>query len=129
LHYLGIDTTLHTVAFIMNAESKTHGRKDVIKINDVIDVDLAGLGLLDPTATVNIILEHKVVEKIKLDTPRRVVNLIQCKNPRCVTSIERNAPHIFHLVDAKSREYRCEYCDDIVSMKGAGENELHYSEC
>lgn len=124
LSYLNIDTSRHTVAFIMNAESGKHGRKDVIKIKDVVDIDLADLGLLDPTATVNIIDEHKVVRKIKLEIPNRVVDIIRCKNPRCVTSVERNAPHIFHLIDAENREYRCEYCDDIVSMKGDLQNEI-----
>lgn len=124
LSYLDIDTSKHTIAFIMNAESSKHGRKDVIKIKDVIDIDLTDLGLLDPTATVNIIDEHKVVRKIKLEIPARVVDIIRCKNPRCVTSVERNAPHIFHLINAENREYRCEYCDDIVSMKGDLQNEI-----
>ncbi|HHX14231.1 MAG TPA: aspartate carbamoyltransferase regulatory subunit [Clostridiales bacterium] len=117
LSYLDIDTSKHTIAFIMNAESKKHGRKDVIKIKDVTDVDLANLGLIDPKATVNVIDGHKVIRKIKLEMPETVVNIIKCKNPRCVTSIEANAPHVFRLIDRESQEYRCEYCDDIVSMK------------
>ncbi len=124
LDYLDIDTSKHTIAFIMNAESGKHGRKDVIKIKDVVDIDLANLGLIDPMATVNIIEDHKVVKKIKLEIPETVVNIIRCKNPRCVTSVESNAPHVFHLTDKENREYRCEYCDDMVSMKGDGKHEI-----
>jgi len=118
LSYLDVDTSKYTIAFIMNAESPTRGRKDVIKIKDVVDLNLRDLGLIDPHATVNIIDDHKVVKKIKLEIPEKVVNIIRCKNPRCVTSVEKAAPHIFHLIDRENREYRCEYCDDIVSMKG-----------
>ena len=117
LDYLKIDTKKNTVAFIMNATSKKHGRKDLIKIENVTDVDLTVLGLLDPNATVNIIENGQIVKKINLELPKTVTNVIRCKNPRCVTSVERNAPHIFHLLDAQTREYRCEYCDEIVSMK------------
>ncbi len=117
LNYLDIDISNHSIAFIMNADSKKHGKKDIIKIKDVVDIDLANLGLIDPNATVNIIEDHKVKEKIKLEIPKTVTNIIFCKNPRCVTSVEKNAPHIFHLVDEENREYRCEYCDDIVSLK------------
>ena len=118
LDYLKIDTKKNTVAFIMNATSKKHGRKDLIKIENVTDVDLTVLGLLDPNATVNIIENGRIVKKINLELPKTVTNVIKCKNPRCVTSVERNAPHIFHLMNAETREYRCEYCDEIVSMKG-----------
>ena len=117
LDYLKIDTKKNTVAFIMNATSKKHGRKDLIKIENVTDVDLTVLGLLDPNATVNIIENGKIVKKINLALPQTVTNVIRCKNPRCVTSVERNAPHIIHLMNAQTREYRCEYCDEIVSMK------------
>ena len=115
---LNIDTKAHTVAFIMNATSEKHGRKDLIKIENVTDVDLTVLGLLDPTATVNIIENGQIVKKISLELPETVVDVIKCKNPRCVTSVERNAHHIFHLMNAETHEYRCEYCDDIVNMKG-----------
>ena len=118
LDYLKIDTKKNTVAFIMNATSKKHGRKDLIKIENVTDVDLTVLGLLDPNATVNIIENGRIVKKINLELPKTVTNVIKCKNPRCFTSVERNAPHIFHLMNAETREYRCEYCDEIVSMKG-----------
>ncbi|WP_312091990.1 aspartate carbamoyltransferase regulatory subunit [Aminipila sp.] len=119
LEYLDIDLSNNTVAFIMNACSKKHGKKDIVKIQNVIDVDLAVLGLIEPNATVNVIENGEIVRKISLQMPETVTNVIRCKNPRCVTSVEVNAPHIFHLIDADNREYRCEYCDEIVSMKGA----------
>jgi aspartate carbamoyltransferase regulatory subunit len=114
LEYLNIDLNRDTVAFIMNAASKKHGRKDVIKLENITDVDLTALGLVDHNATVNIIEDHIIVRKIKLSLPRKVTNVIKCKNPRCVTSAESGLPHVFHLVDENTEEYRCEYCDDIV---------------
>lgn len=117
MEYLNIDTSKNTVAFIMNATSEKHERKDLIKIENVTDIDLTALGLVDPQATVNIIEDHMIKEKIKLTLPKTVTNIIKCKNPRCVTSVELNAPHIFHLIDPETREYRCEYCDDLVSMR------------
>ncbi|QIB70741.1 aspartate carbamoyltransferase regulatory subunit [Aminipila butyrica] len=118
LEYLDIDLANNTVAFIMNASSKKHGKKDIVKIQNVIDVNLDVLGLIEPNATVNIIENGQIIKKIELQVPERVTNVIKCKNPRCVTSVEINAPHIFHLIDAENREYRCEYCDEIVCMKG-----------
>lgn len=118
LEYLDIDMKENTVAFIMNAYSEKHGKKDIVKIQNVTDIDLAVLGLIEPNATVNVIENGKIVKKICLKLPDKVTNVIKCKNPRCVTSVEVNAPHVFHLIDGVNREYRCEYCDDIVSMKG-----------
>ena len=100
----------------MNAQSQKHGKKDIIKIQNVTDVDLTVLGLIDPNATVNIIKDGKIAEKIKLSLPETVTNVIKCKNPRCVTSVENGIPHIFHLINPETREYRCEYCDEIVSF-------------
>ena len=115
---LAVDKQKNTIACIMNASSKKYGRKDLVKIVNVTDVDLAVLGLIDPNATVNIIENGTIKDKINLKLPETVVNVIKCKNPRCVTSVEVNAPHIFHLIDAENREYRCEYCDDLVTIKG-----------
>ena len=115
---LAIDRRKNTIACIMNASSKKYGRKDLVKIVNVVDVDLAVLGLIDPNATVNIIENGVIKEKINLKLPDKVVNVIKCKNPRCVTSIEASAPQVFHLMDAENREYRCEYCDDLVAVKG-----------
>ena len=122
LDFLNIDTRNHTVAFLMNATSKQNGKKDVIKIDAVNNINLDVLGLIDPDCTVNIIKDGKIVEKIKPNMPKIVKNVIKCKNPRCVTSVEANAPHIFHLINEATGEYRCEYCDEIISMK---EDDIH----
>ena len=116
LSYLDIDTRKDTVALIMNALSNKYERKDLIKIENLFDVDLAALGLLDCGATVNYIENGKLIKKVKLALPERVTDVIKCKNPRCVTSVEPAIPHVFILVDAETEEYRCEYCDDIVSV-------------
>jgi len=118
LDKLNIDKSNNTIAFIMNATSRKYGKKDLVKIENVTDVDLAVLGLIDPNATVNIIENGKIKEKINLKLPEKVVNVIKCKNPRCVTSTEINVPHIFYLTDENSREYRCEYCDDLIAVTG-----------
>ena len=117
LELLDMDLSENTVAFIMNASSGKQGKKDIVKIQNVTDVNLDVLGLIEPNATVNIIENGKIIRKINLNLPEKVVNVIKCKNPRCVTSVEANAPHVFHLINEENREYRCEYCDDIVCMK------------
>lgn len=113
-NYLNLDKADYNVALICNAYSEKMGKKDIIKINNVIDINYDFLGLIDPNATVNIIEEGKTIKKVKLEVPDRVENIIRCKNPRCVTSVEHYFPHVFHLVDKEKRSYRCEYCDDIV---------------
>ncbi len=113
-NYLRLDKAEYNVALIMNAFSLKMGKKDIIKINEVIDINYDFLGLIDPNATVNIIENGKTIKKVKLEVPERVVNIIHCKNPRCVTSVEHYFDHVFCLVNKKKRSYRCEYCDDIV---------------
>ena len=113
-NYLKLDAADYNVALICNAFSKKMGKKDIIKINNVIDIDYTFLGLIDPDITVNIIDNGKTVKKVKLEVPQVVRNIIRCKNPRCVTSVEHYFDHVFHLVDKSKRSYRCEYCDDIV---------------
>lgn len=117
LEYLDLDTSNEMIAFIMNADSKKHGKKDIIKIANVTDVNLDALGLVDHNATVNVIEDEKIKRKIKLNLPEKVVNVIRCKNPRCVTSLEKSIPHVFYLCDEETEEYRCEYCDEIVKTK------------
>ena len=112
LEYLNIDTGRDTVALLMNVVSEKHGRKDLIKLENIESVDVNVLGLVDNNATVIYIKNGKIVDKTKLAFPARVTNVIKCKNPRCVTSVEA-IPHVFHLVDDTGR-YRCEYCDNIV---------------
>ena len=113
-NYLNLDKAEYNVALITNAYSQKMGKKDIIKINNVIDIDYTFLGLIDPNITVNIINDGKTVKKVKLEVPQVVRNIIKCKNPRCVTSVEHYFDHVFHLVDKDKRSYRCEYCDDIV---------------
>jgi aspartate carbamoyltransferase regulatory subunit len=124
LEYLDIDTTKDTVALIMNAVSSKYGRKDVVKIENVCGINLNALGLIDPKVTVNYIEDHIIRQKIHITVPEMVINIIKCNNPRCVTSVEHGAPQIFHLIDKDNREYRCEYCDEIISMKGGYGNEF-----
>ncbi|WP_333887140.1 aspartate carbamoyltransferase regulatory subunit [Clostridium sp.] len=111
--YLELNKADYSVALIMNAESKKLKKKDIIKIENNIELDLAVLGFIDPNITIDIIKDEAIYEKIKLKLPNRVENIITCKNPRCVTSVEKNIPHIFKLVDENTGEYRCEYCDQI----------------
>lgn len=101
----------------MNAPSKKLGRKDLIKIENNINVDFEMLGFIDPNITVNIIKDEKIIEKINLSLPEKIKGVIQCKNPRCVTSMERNITHSFVLIDEKKGVYKCEYCDQIYSWE------------
>ena len=113
-NYLKLDKADYTVALIHNAFSKKMGKKDIIKINNAINIDYNFLGLINPNITVNVIEKGKIAEKVKLEVPKTIRNIIKCKNPRCITSIESYFDHTFHLVDSKKRSYGCEYCDDIV---------------
>lgn len=112
-NYLGLDKANYTVALIKNAPSKKYGKKDIIKIENVIDFDLTVLGLIDPHITVNIIENEIITQKIKPKLPYKVEDIIICKNPRCITSIERDITHRFILVDEEKSQYKCEYCDEI----------------
>jgi aspartate carbamoyltransferase regulatory subunit len=113
-NWLGLGKAPYTVAFVVNANSNRMGKKDIIKIDNTIEINFDLLGLIDPNITVNIIENEKITEKIKLQLPERVEDVLLCKNPRCITSTEK-VPHIFHLDDAKHRTYRCEYCDEVRS--------------
>ena len=99
------------VAIIKNARSKKSGRKDIIKIEDRIDIDLDVLGFIDPNITVNIIDGGRIIEKKHLQLPERIVNVAKCKNPRCITSVEQELDHVFVLTDAEKGVYRCLYCE------------------
>ena len=100
-----------TVALIKNADSPKMGKKDIIKISTHMDIDLDLLGYLDPGITVNVIRDGEVAEQKKLALPERVVGVIKCKNPRCITSVEREIVHEFKLADRKKGVYRCIYCE------------------
>ena len=108
---LGLGKLDCTVALIKNADSEKMGKKDIIKIGTDLDIDFDVLGYLDPGITVNIIKNGVVAERRKLTLPKRVVNVIKCKNPRCITSAEREIIHEFVLADEAKKIYRCAYCD------------------
>lgn len=111
--YLDLGKLDCQVAIIKNASSKKMGKKDIIKISGSIDqVDLDVVGFVSPHITVNIIEDNHIVEKRALHHPKRVVNVIRCKNPRCITSIEQELPHIFNLTDHEKAIYRCQYCEE-----------------
>jgi len=114
-NYLGLDKADFRVALIMNANSSKLQKKDMIKIENEIDIDYTVLGFIDPNITIDIIQNEIKVKKINPKLPTRVENVIRCKNPRCITSVEQYVPKIFYLVDETKGEYRCKYCDEIIS--------------
>ena len=106
-----------TVALIKNADSPKMGKKDIIKISTPMDLNLDVLGYLDPGITVNIIRDGKVAERRHLRLPERVVGVIKCKNPRCITSVEQEIVHEFKLTDPDRKVYRCIYCEQQAKTK------------
>lgn len=113
--YLRLGDLDCSVAIIKNARSKKMGRKDIIKIDQNIPIDIDVLGYLDPNITINVIRNNEKVKKFKPDLPEKLVNVISCKNPRCITSIEQELPHICILTDPENRTYRCQYCESKVN--------------
>lgn len=105
------------VAIITNAKSKKSGRKDIIKIDRDIEIDLEKLGFIDPNVTVNIVKDDTIAEKRKLSLPERIVNVAVCKNPRCITSIEKSLDQVFNLTDRENEVYRCKYCEMSLKKK------------
>ena len=111
--HLKLDKLDCCVAIIKNARSSKMGRKDIIKIECPIDfMDLDILGFIDHNITINIIKDQKIVEKKSLKLPNEITNVIRCKNPRCITSIEQELDHIFVLTDPENEVYRCKYCEE-----------------
>ncbi|MBR2319461.1 MAG: aspartate carbamoyltransferase regulatory subunit [Clostridia bacterium] len=108
---LGLDGLTCTVAFIRNVPSKKMGRKDIIKVDGTLSLNLDVIGYVDPAATVNIIRDGELVEKRNIDMPLQLVNVIKCKNPRCITSCEQELDHIVRLTDREKKVYRCIYCE------------------
>lgn len=108
---LGLDNLECSVALIKNAPSRKMGKKDIIKIDDNIELNTDIIGYVDPDITVNIIKNGKTVEKKTIDLPERLTNVITCKNPRCISATEQELPHIFTLADKENRVYRCLYCE------------------
>ena len=104
-----------SVAIITNAKSKKMGRKDIIKIDKSMNLDLDIIGYIDPNITINIIKNDERIDKYKVELPDKVVNLIKCKNPRCITSTEQELDQVFILTDREKRTYRCKYCEALSS--------------
>lgn len=116
--YLKLDKLDCCVAIIKNAKSSKMGKKDIIKIEcpiNIIDLDI--LGFIDHNITVNIIEDSQIVEKMELNLPKEIKNVIKCKNPRCITSIEQELDHIFVLTDEENEVYRCKYCEEKYDQK------------
>lgn len=115
-HHLGLDKLDCTVAIIRNARSNKMGKKDILKVECDIDMlDLAVLAFIDHNITVNVIKDGEIVDKKELKLPMEIKNVIRCKNPRCITSIEQGLPHIFTLADPDKEIYRCKYCEEKYS--------------
>lgn len=112
-HYLNLDELDCQVAIIKNARSGKMGRKDIIKVEgplDIVDFDI--LGFIDHNITVDIIKDGKLIEKRELKLPKKIVNVLHCKNPRCITSIEQELEHVFVLTDKENGIYSCQYCEE-----------------
>ena len=115
-HYLHLDRMECSVAIIKNARSNKMGKKDIIKIEcPVEELNLDVIGYIDHNITVDVIKDGKVQEKRKLQLPKKLVNVIHCKNPRCITSSEQEIDHIFYLADEENEVYRCKYCEEAYS--------------
>lgn len=106
-----------SVAIIKNVSSKKLGKKDIIKIDADIDINLDVIGYVDPGATVNVIKNGKLLDKRSIETPSTLTNVIKCKNPRCITSTEQEIDHVFKLTDKDNGIYRCIYCETKDSSK------------
>lgn len=108
---LGLDALDCPIALIKNVGSKKMGKKDIIKIDAAITLNFDVIGFVDPGVTVNIISDSVITEKRSIDIPETLTNVIYCKNPRCITSVEQELDHIFRLTDRDENVYRCIYCE------------------
>lgn len=115
--YLNLEELDCSVAIIKNVPSQRMGKKDIIKIDADIPVDLDALGYLAPSATVNIIKDEQRVEKKNLSLPEEIRNVITCKNPRCISATEQELPQIFRLTDRENKVYRCIYCESKATKR------------
>ena len=108
---LGLENEEGAVAIIKNVQSSKMGKKDIIKVDTERELNLDIIGYVDPGATVNVIRDGKLVEKKTIDMPEVLTDVIFCKNPRCITSVEQELSHVFRLTDKKNKVYRCLYCE------------------
>ncbi|MBR3880070.1 MAG: aspartate carbamoyltransferase regulatory subunit [Mailhella sp.] len=116
-HILELHRLKCSVAVLTNVNSRKMGRKDIIKIDEIIELNFDVLGYIDPGITVSVVRDGKLEHKFGVELPERVENVIKCKNPRCITSTEQEIPQIFHLTDREERVYRCIYCESRAKGK------------
>ena len=114
---LNLDQLDDEVALILNANSSSQGKKDIVKIANNLDINLDAVSIIDPSATVNFIEEEKVVEKKQLELPEVSKGILKCQNPTCVSTTERNIESKFILIDKKEKMYKCAYCDHIYDVE------------
>lgn len=110
-NYLHLEKLDCSVAVLQNVKSSKYGKKDIIKIDELIALDYEMLGYIDSNITVNFVKDAQLLKKEHLDLPNTLTNVIKCKNPRCITSVEQEIDHVFKLVDKEKKVYRCAYCD------------------
>ena len=108
---LDLDKLDCPVAIIKNVNSAKMGKKDIIKIDSEIPINFDVVGFVDPNATINVIKDGVLVEKLSIDMPRKLTNVIKCKNPRCISSVEQELEQVFVLTDKNDKVYRCLYCE------------------
>ena len=114
---LGLDKLDCTVAIIQRVSSDKYGKKDIIKIDGEVDIDLDVLGYFDTNITVNMIKDNELDRKVHLKLPEKLEGIIECRNPRCITSVEQEIVHRFRLADPVNKKYRCVYCDSVYKEK------------
>ncbi len=115
-NHLNLEKSDLNVALIMNVQSNTLGKKDIIKIEGIQEIDYRVLAMLSPNVTINEVRDEKIVNKLIPELPEKVQNIITCDNVRCITSDEKYVPQIFNLVDREKATYKCEYCDHIMKL-------------
>ena len=114
---LGLDKVDCTVAIIQRVQSEKYGKKDIIKIDGDVDIDLDILGYFDTKITVKLIKDRELVKKVHLRLPEKLTGVLECRNPRCITSVEQEIVHQFWLADPEKKKYRCVYCDSVYKEK------------
>lgn len=114
--YLNLDKLGHQVALIINADSKKMGKKDIIKIENIEEINYTVLGLLSPGITINEVRNEKIISKVNPELPNKIQDILICENPNCITLQEKYIPHSFTLVDKEKGSYKCEYCEQIVNL-------------
>lgn len=114
---LGLSELDCCVALIKNAKSEKYGKKDIIKIDGVLNINLDVLGFVDNNVTVDTIIDGKLMKKEQIVLPKQLRNVVRCKNPRCITSVEEGIDHLFYLCDGEPHRYRCVYCEQEYESK------------